>query len=749
MNKKLWYAHPDEAWMNGLPVGSGRLAAMVRNAEKKDVLSLNHEWLWRGKNRQRENITCANHLAEIRRLLQQEDFFRATALANAWLGGLGGISGLPGRVDAYQPAADLTLELPGTVGFERRELDISEGLVTACRRVLSSEGSEAILTSQFIAHAQDQRIYLHCHCPAAFEGFIVLSRTEDAELRSVQHLTSRRLSFSGSFPEGMTYVVQVDLDLDGQTEVCDEGIAFHDTRELLLSVQVTTSVMPDLSAASRQQFSYTCRDWPERLAIHRRFFSSAMNRMDIELDQEDNPLPTDERIAALRAGASDETLLILAAHYGRYLLVASSMGSDLPANLQGKWNDAIKPPWECDYHFDINLQMNYWAAEATGLSECSEALFRYVLRMSEHGRKAARDLYGCRGVWLPIQTDAWGRATPESYGWSVWIGAAPWIAQHFWWHYLYHGDLDFLAGKAYPFLRDVALFYEDYCTYDEAGVVQIMPSQSPENRFAGTGHFPVSIGISSAMDVQLAYDALGYAIKAAGILGTDEEAVLRWQQLRDHLPPFAIGQDGRLLEWEKDRVEVEPGHRHLSHLYGLYPSDLFNPEERPDEYDAALLALDSRLEQGGGHTGWSRAWVACLSARAGRGEAVREHLRGLVVDFATESLLDLHPPRIFQIDGNLGAAACLNEALAQYWNGCLHLLRALPAAWPSGRVSGMHVPGGHRISFRWQDGQLVDLHVKLGYAGALTIAGPGLAQRKVLTGRPDELFDLHVARTDN
>jgi alpha-L-fucosidase 2 len=328
--------------------------------------------------------------------------------------------------------------------------------------------------------------------------------------------------------------------------------------------------------------------------------------------------------------------------------------------------------------------MNYWMAEAANMPECAESLVQYIERFIPHAKKAAADLYGCRGIWMPLTSDAWGRATPEACGWAVWIGAAPWMAQHIWRHFEYSGDLNFLRDRAYPFFKEVAQFYEDYLVEDADGVLQIMPSQSPENRFEGTGTWPVSIGVSSAMDVQLAHDALGYAIKTTAILGVDEDFRKKWEAMRSHLPAFKIGTDGRLLEWDKEQDEVEPGHRHLSHLYGLYPSDLFNPIDRPAEYDAAIKSLRFRLAQGGGHTGWSRAWVACFFARVGNGAEMWKHVNELIMDFATVSLLDLHPPGIFQIDGNLGGVEAVIQGLVQYWGGKVHLLRALPQ---SGRMA--------------------------------------------------------------
>ena len=545
-----------------------------------------------------------------------------------------------------------------------------------------------------------------------FSGTLLFTRAEDPQAEYSYTIGAHEIRFQCGFTGGIRYTVRIQIRTDGAVSGEETGLRIQNASHLEAFVNIATSESGMEEELAR--YPVPQLPWDALLASHQAAFSSLLGRLRVHVDVPGNDLPTDARVAALKAGAQDPALLLLYFQYGRYLLASSSIRGQLPANLQGKWNDSVEPPWECDYHFDINIQMNYWMAEAANMHECAEALLQYVERLVPHGRKAAMDLYGCRGIYLPITNDAWGRATPEACGYAAWIGVAPWMAQHFWWHYLYSGDLDFLRDRAYPFFAGVAEFFQDYLVEDEAGVLQIMPSQSPENRFVGTGFWPVSLGISSAVDVQLVHDALGYAVQAGRILNVDAARVEQWAEMQRRLPPFGIGRDGRLLEWDREREEAEPGHRHLSHLYGLYPSNLFNPKDRPLQYEAAIRSLKTRLALGGGHTGWSRAWVACLFARIGDADGLWEHMQALVKDFATASLLDLHPPYIFQIDGNLGAVAAVLDGLVQCWGGRLHLLRALPAAWGTGSVSGIRAPGGPGLYLAGPAGARLRAGLRLG-----------------------------------
>ena len=434
---------------------------------------------------------------------------------------------------------------------------------------------------------------------------------------------------------------------------------------------------------------------------HCRKFAVLKGDAALDIDVEYCDLPTDQRIELFRRGG-DPALPLLYFEYGRYLMASGSSG-ELPINLQGKWNEDLQPAWDADYHLDVNLQMCYWFVETLGMDHASNTLFNLLERYVPYAKVMAKHLYGCNGITMTLQTDVWGRTTPEAYGWAVWVGAAPWLAQHMFMHWRYTKDLQFLRERCYPFLKEAAAFFEDYLV-EKDGELWIMPSQSPENRFEGTGKWPVSIGVNSAMDIELITELLSSSIEAAQILGVDAEKVILWQDMINRLPKLSTDSIGRLNEWDKERVEVEPGHRHLSHLYGLYPSQLFEPESR--EWKAAERSLDERLKHGGGHTGWSRSWVACLMARLGRGDDAWHHFMALIGDFATISLLDLHPPRIFQIDGNMGGTACVCEMLMQSRRGRLYLLPALPSAWQTGRVRNFRAQDGVTVSFAWENGKL-------------------------------------------
>ncbi|MDR2135397.1 MAG: glycoside hydrolase N-terminal domain-containing protein [Treponema sp.] len=739
----LFYKTPSTiGWMEGLPVGNGRLAAMSWQDGDGDVLTINHEWLWRGVNRNRKPEDNAGQLEFVRSLLKKGDYFRAGLFANLYFAGNGGISAEKGRVDSYQPAAELRFQSRRASPFVSRSLDIRRGIATVER---------GPVTATVFADCVSGLVYASWKSGGVLEGELGLSRPEDSGAGTRIEASPAAITLDCAFHGGISYRLTAEITTDGTVAVAAGGrVSVSGASYLCCAVNVGTSV----KGIDEELGRYRALDAAEAERRHVEKFSAVMDRVVFELESPAGSanlsLPVEERVALMKKGAADNGLCALYYHFGRYLLVSSAISGELPPNLQGKWNDRIDPSWDCDYHFDINLQMNHWPAEPCNMGECADKLLRYAESFYESGAAAAKSLYGCRGIYLPIQTDAWGVSTPESFGWAVWIGAAPWIAWHFWQRYVYSGDKEFLKNRAYRFFREVARFYEDYLVEDEQGVFQIMPSQSPENTFAGAGHanLPVTICVSSAMDVQLCYDALGYAIDAAEILGLDEEKVAAWKDIRRRLPPFGIGSDGRLLEWNEEKKEPEPGHRHVSHLYGVYPSEIFTAEKRPAHYEAALKALEYRLGHGGGHSGWSRSWAAALMARFGKAEGFYEHYTALIKDFATMTLLDTHPmggwtpPVCFQIDGNFGGVAAVNEALVRCVDGKIHILPALPKAWPGGAIKGIKTPGGHTVDIVWNQGKAVSADITLGFSGEALVRVNGGEQR--LRGDPGSKISVRV-----
>lgn len=706
----MQYKNPANDWMNGLPIGNGRLAAMVWG-EKEDIVSLNHEKLWTGITRNRENYYVAPEaLGQVRELLDNEDMFRAAALANTWFGGIGGISYIPGRIDPYQPAGDIIFSLVEDCDFQKRELDILNGV---CKSIRKTKNAEVALETY--AEATGGSIVCRWSSDRIFSGRLTFKRTPDERVEESTSVNEKCIKFECKFKEGIAFSVVVAFKTDGTAIPNGDYVEIKDAKTLLVTADIAVLENDNDKCELSESVDI---NYDESLLRHKEIFSEEMQRFSLSVEGESIELPTNERVEAIRQGKTDDGLIMLFYNFGRYLMLSSSLCGELPANLQGKWNHDINPPWRSDYHFNINLQMNYWLAEPTNCPECADKLLKLVELFIPHGKQAARDLYGCRGVWLPQAADRWGRATPEAFGFAVWISGAAWMVQHFYWRYLYSGDIEFLKERCYPFLKDVALFYEDYIVKDKFGEYQIYPSQSPENAFKGEGIFPLCICKSAAMDVQLAYMALSYAIEAAEILNVDSESVEIWKKLRDNLPEFKIGRDGRLLEWDKEYIEVDPGHRHMSHLVGVFPIDLFTEDRNPKQYAAAKKSLDFRMNVGGGHTGWSRAWVACLYARFGEGEKVYEHVSELIKEFATESLLDTHPQKdgsVFQIDGNFGAVAAINEMIGQARNGKLYLLYALPEKWKNGEINGLKTPGGHTVYMKWENGKPKQIKVIIGF----------------------------------
>lgn len=695
MQHRLWYRNWTEKYIEGLPMGNGRLALMAVGTPGRLRLAINHEWMWRGENRFRDFDDVSEYLPAVRDLLMRGDFEEGTRLANEYFGGVGGCSGTKNRVDPFEPVGDLFVSADvGEVSGYTRSLDLDTGLFTAefdCRF--------GHVTQRAFVSAPDGCAVISVRTEKPSDLKIALSRIADERCTITHEAAENGVRMNGSFKDGISFAAETAVFSDGMCAVSGDTAEVNCAKNTLIFLQAGTDAKG--SAPCEELVFPEEQNFDTLFRRHAEAFKALKGDASVEVELPESDLPTDERIAKFRENA-EPSMPLLYFEYGRYLMVSGSSG-ELPLNLQGKWNEDLEPAWEADYHLDINLEMNYWFVETLGLDHAAGTLFNLIERYVPHAKEMSKKLYGCRGNLMCIQTDVWGRVTPEAFGWAVWIGAAPWLGQHLFRHWRYTRDRDFLRERCYPYLKDTAAFYEDYLVR-HGEQLWILPSQSPENRFAGTGDFPVSIGINSAMDIELANDTLNAAIECAEELGVDEELVAVWREMLRRLVKLSIDSSGRLNEWDCEREEVEPGHRHVSHLYGLYPSEQFTPGSVL--WNAAERSLDTRMSCGGGHTGWSRSWVACLMARLGRSEDAWEHLIHLIGDFATNSLLDLHPPRIFQIDGNMGGTACICEMLLQSRRDELRLLPALPKAWQKGSVRNFRAQGGLTVSFDWEDGRL-------------------------------------------
>jgi len=711
-------------WMEGYPLGNGRLASMVWDKNDTDIISLNHEWLWRGVHKNQSCAPANQHLSKVRDTFRNEGCGVGTNTAVDLLANPESVV----KVDAYQPAGDICFKLLNNAPLLSRELDIEKGIVTVKRK-----GAEAV---HYVDIVKDVAVSRWAS-EDSFDAELTFTRPEDNEATCTWNINYELIEFNCSIQGGSSFCVKTEYYTDGSAELLEDGVRIKGASYVNLKSDIGTDVY-----GIEKELCHKPYNFDTDIKIHSEKFAELMNTVSFNVADEDKyaHLTIEERIKRIRSGEGDNGFDKLYFDYARYLMVSCSALATLPANLQGKWNRDICPPWKCDYHFDINLQMNYWMCEPLGMTDYVEPLVDYLVRIGENSKKGAHLRYGCRGIVMPLSDSAWAEGLPMSKEYGIWTGAAAWMAQHLWWHYTYTGDVTYLKEKAYPFFRDACLFYEDFLEADASGELQFIPSQSPENKFVGGGDYDIALSISSASDVQLCYDVMNYAIESARILGCDDDKIAIWQNILNHLPPFKTGADGRLLEWNEEKQEEQPGHKHLSHLYGVYPGDIFFDEKYKKQLDAARKSFDFRMKHGGGYTGWSRAWVACMYARFGEGELFYEHLRHLTSDYVTNSVLDIHPPRIFQIDGNFGAASAIIEAVVGYAKGKVYLCRAIPKNWQSGSLCGIKIPGGHTVSVYWEDGKFKKAEVCFGFENEITFVIDGV--EKSFVGKKREKITI-------